>query len=97
MDKVEPTQKDYVRVWLGLLVLLATTCGVAFIPLGKFNIVVSMAVSVAKTFLIMSFFMHLWYQKGLIRIVAFIGFAWLSILIGFTLTEYLTRTAYFLR
>ena len=82
---------SYVLVWIGLLILLALTLGSAYLPLGWLNGVVNLAIAVAKALLVMTFFMHLRSSHYVLRIAAAAGFFWLAILIGLSLSDFLTR------
>jgi cytochrome c oxidase subunit 4 len=82
------------RIWLcwaALLVLLATTTGAAFLPLGRFNAYVALAIAAAKALLVLIVFMELRRSSGLIRAFAVAGFFWLLILLTLTSADYLTR------
>src|ERR1700722_343326 len=82
----------YIAVFVALLVGTALTTGVAFIDLGAFNTVVALVIAFAKMSLVILFFMHVKYQKGLTRIAIICAFFWLAIMITFTLSDELTRT-----
>jgi cytochrome c oxidase subunit 4 len=84
--------KVYLAVYVALLMLLAATVAVSFIPLGELNVVVPMAIAIAKTFLVMLFFMHVRYSGRLIWLYVGVGFFWLGILIALTLGDVLTRS-----
>ena len=79
------------RCWLALMVLLALTTGLAFVPLGSANLFVSLGIAVAKALLVLIVFMEL---KGssLIRAAAAAGFFWLAIMIALTSADYTHRT-----
>jgi cytochrome c oxidase subunit IV len=81
----------YVSVFLALLVLTGLTTGVAFIDLGPFNTVGALFIAVVKMLLVVLFFMHVRYNKGLSRIVIIAAFFWLGIMIALTLGDELTR------
>jgi cytochrome c oxidase subunit 4 len=83
--------KVYVAVFVALMLLMAATVGMAYLDLGILNNVVALAIAVAKTLLIMLYFMHLRYNSRLIKIFAVIGFLFLFILVAFTLADYFTR------
>ena len=83
--------KTYAIVLITLLVLTATTCGVSFIDMGKMNAVVAVVIAFAKALLVALIFMHLRYSRRLMRVVAAAGLFWLGILIGLTMSDYLTR------
>ncbi|HET6545686.1 MAG TPA: cytochrome C oxidase subunit IV family protein [Rhodanobacteraceae bacterium] len=82
----------HLAVLAALLVLLAISAGSALIPLGTFNPLINMAVSVAKTLLVMAVFMHQSESRTLTKIIAAAGFVWLAFLIGLSLTDFLTRS-----
>lgn len=86
-----PTRRVLWTVFASLLVLLVITAWVATLDLGPWNVPVALLVAAAKTVLIFLFFMHLWYQHGLIRLFALSGFIWLAIMGTLTFADYLTR------
>src|SRR5262249_22281960 len=45
----------------------------------------------AKALLVVLFFMHAWQSTRLVWLVGFAGLTWLAILLGLTLTDYLSR------
>lgn len=77
--------------WAALLVLLAATTGLAFVPLGALNLPVSLAIAVAKALVILAVFMELAKASQLTRVFAVAGFFWLGILLGLPAVDYLTR------
>jgi cytochrome c oxidase subunit IV len=81
-----------VDVWLALMALLAVTVGSALVHLGSLNVVINLSVSVAKTLLVATFYMHLRSREPWLRVVAAAGVVWLAMLIGLSLVDYLTRT-----
>jgi cytochrome c oxidase subunit 4 len=82
----------YIAVFVALLVGTALTTAVAFIDLGAFNTVVALVIAFTKMALVILFFMHVKYQKGLTRLAIVCAFFWLGIMITFTLSDELTRT-----
>ena len=87
----EPSVKVFILVWMGSLTLLSITAGGACLHPGPFRTVLSLIVAVAMMLLQMLFYMRLWYRSGLMRLFAFSGFYWLLLMIGMSLTDYLTR------
>jgi cytochrome c oxidase subunit 4 len=81
----------YVLVWLALLALLAVTVATAFLPLGRANTPLNLAISVTQAALVMLFSMHLRAAHPLIKIIAVIGFFGIAILIILSLFDVLTR------
>lgn len=81
----------YIAIFLALMVLTVITVFVAFLDLGRLNDVVAMAVAVTKASLVILYFMHVRYSDGLTAFWVIGGFAFLAILIIFTMSDYLTR------
>jgi cytochrome c oxidase subunit 4 len=81
----------YLAVLATLLALLTISAISALIPLGYWNTIVNLAISVIKTLLVMLFFMHETEARTLTRTTSALGFVWLAILIGIMLTDFLGR------
>jgi len=81
----------YIGVFLALLVGTALTTWVAYIDLGAFNTVVALVIAFIKMTLVILFFMHVKYNKGLTRIVIVAAFFWLGIMMTFMLADELSR------
>jgi len=88
-------RRTYIFVYLALLILLGGTIGVAYVDLGIWNTVAAITIAVVKALLVVLFFMHVKYSNNLTRVYVLAGFLWLALLIGLTLTDYLTRTSGF--
>jgi cytochrome c oxidase subunit 4 len=86
-----PPARTYVLVWVSLLALLLVTLGSAYVPLGRLNGAVNLAIAAAKALLVAFFFMHLRSAHSMLRIAAAAGFFWLAILIGLSLTDFAVR------
>lgn len=84
--------RTYVYVYVALIVLLGITVGATQAPIEPYGPVVNMAVAVAKTALVLWFFMHLGESTGLVRVVAMSAFLWLVLLFTLSLTDILTRS-----
>jgi cytochrome c oxidase subunit 4 len=83
--------KTYLFVYVGLLLLLGSTVGAAYLPLGPFHLVAAVGIAIAKAILVAMFFMHLRDSKGRTQVLLLGGLLILAVLIGLTLTDYLTR------
>jgi cytochrome c oxidase subunit IV len=81
----------YVAVFVALLILTALTTGMAWVDMGRWNLVVALVIAVCKATLVVLFFMHAKYNKGLSRIALIAAVFWLGIMITFTLSDELTR------
>jgi cytochrome c oxidase subunit 4 len=78
-------------VFAALMALLAVTVAAAFVHLGPWALPVTLAIAAVKATLVMLWFMHLRYERGLVRVFAGAGLLWLAILLLLTLADYLTR------
>jgi len=86
------SKSTYIAIFAALMVLTATTVFVARIDLGPMNVVVALVIAVFKATLVVLFFMHVRYSPRIIALLIFAGLIWLALLIGLTLTDYLSRS-----
>jgi cytochrome c oxidase subunit IV len=80
--------------WLGLLVLLAGTIGLAYLPLGAFGPAVHVAIAAGMAAIVLVIFMELERGEGLFWVFAGAGFFWLGILFVLTGIDYWTRYSF---
>jgi cytochrome c oxidase subunit 4 len=80
------------RCWVALMLLLAATTASAFVPLGDFNLPVSLTIAVTKALIVLLVFMELRASPALVRAFAAAGFFWLLIMIVLTGADYWHRT-----
>ncbi len=83
--------KTYFKTFAALFGLLLLTVGANFVNLGPFNILVALAISVAKGALIILFFMEVRYSHPIVWLFASAAFLWLVILLVITMTDYVSR------
>jgi cytochrome c oxidase subunit 4 len=83
--------KVYVLTCIALLALLALTWAIAYVDVGPFNLIVALAVAIAKVIIIALFFMHIKGSSRLLHLAAVAGVIWLLFLISLTLGDYATR------
>ena len=81
----------YYRVTVALFVLLALTVVAAEVESGHWNVPIALAIALAKTLLIVAFFMNLRFSSPLLRMFAAAGFFWLMIMLTFIAADVLTR------
>lgn len=81
----------YAGTFAALMLLLAITVGAAYVDLGRLNLPVAMGISIAKTVLIILFFMHVRQGKLLTCVFAGAGFFWLAMLLLGAMGDYATR------
>jgi cytochrome c oxidase subunit 4 len=87
----EPTLGLYWVIYILLLLGLALTVGVAYVPLHGWNTPAALLVAFLKAMLVVLYFMHVRYGIRLTWLVAASGFVWLAILLTFTLSDYASR------
>lgn len=83
--------RTYLLIFAALFVLLILTVAVAFIDVGPLNIVIALTIATAKALLILLYFMHVRYSNRLTWVFASAAFFWLIILLGLTMTDYISR------
>ncbi len=91
MSEAPVPVRTYLTIFACLLALTALTTGVAFIDLGPLNTVAALTIAVVKMLLVILFFMNLRHSPRFTKIAVAAGVFWLLLLIGLTLSDYLTR------
>ncbi len=81
----------YTICYVLLLLLLALTYVFHDLDLGAFNLPVALAISVAKSAIVLLFFMHLRQGRKLHKIYALVAVFWLLLLFVLSLADFLTR------
>lgn len=83
--------KIIVIIWLILLVLTGVTVGVSYVNLGALNIWVALGIASTKSALIISYFMHMKYERPIFKLCLLVTLCILAIFIGFTFIDVLYR------
>ena len=91
MNTESGSSTTYYVVFFILLLLLTVAVVAGQFDLGIGNLVIALAVAVAKAGLIACFFMHLRTASVLVRLAAFASLLWLSHLFILTFADYMTR------
>ena len=86
-----PTVGAYLGVFAVLLAMTGLTVFAAFQHLGIWNTPVALGIAFFKALLVALIFMHLRYSPRLTVLVVASSLVWLAILIGITVSDYLTR------
>src|SRR5437870_2088274 len=81
----------YYVVFACLIALTVLTVALGGVELGPWHTPVGLAIATAKAILVIVFFMHLLTTNRLSWLALAAAFFWLAILIGLTLSDYLTR------
>jgi cytochrome c oxidase subunit 4 len=89
-EPITPT-RTYYLVFAVLIALTLLTVFVSFLELGPWHTTVGVLIGVVKASLVGLFFMHLIHSSKASWLAVIAGLFWFAILIGLTLTDYLTR------
>ncbi len=85
------TYKLFTVVWTVLVILTGVTVAVSQVNLGALNIWVALAIASFKSGLVVTFFMHMKYEKPLFKVCLMTTLVILAIFIGFTFLDVLYR------
>jgi len=85
-------RRIYLLIVITLLVLTGLTYWAATIQLGPLNVIIALTIATSKATLVVLFFMHARYSPRRTRVVIISGLFWLALLLGLTLSDYLTRS-----
>jgi cytochrome c oxidase subunit 4 len=83
----------YIAVWLILLVFTVITVVTGKMDLGAANIYVAMAIAITKATLVVLFFMHLYDEGGVNRLVFLTSILFAVVLMLFVFGDLMTRLA----
>jgi cytochrome c oxidase subunit 4 len=87
------SKKIYFTIFGALMGLTALTVFAANISFRNEAVgtIIALTIAVTKAVLVVLFFMHVRYSSRLTWVVIASGFLWLAIMIGLTLSDFLTR------
>jgi cytochrome c oxidase subunit 4 len=88
------SRKIYFLIFGALMILTALTVVAAQYSYGgsdAIGTVIALTIAVTKAVLVVLFFMHVRHSSRLTWVVIASGFLWLAIMIGLTMSDYLTR------
>lgn len=83
--------KTYFLILLALVTFTFASVGITSIELGEYTVAGALLFSTVKTFLVLTFFMHLKYDKPYIKIMVAFVFAVFVVTIIITFIDYLYR------
>jgi cytochrome c oxidase subunit IV len=84
-------KSTYYMIFGTLMALTAVTVFVAFMNLGLLNFPVALTIAIFKATLVILFFMHAKYSSRLTKLVVSGAFFFLFVLLGLTMTDYMSR------
>jgi cytochrome c oxidase subunit 4 len=83
--------KTYFLILLALIILTLSSVGITSIELGEYTVAGALLFATIKTFLVLTFFMHLKYDKPYIKLMVAFVFAVFVVTIIITFLDYLYR------
>lgn len=83
--------RHYVYVYLGLLALTALSFGLSWLPLGAADTPAALVIAVAKSTLVVLFFMHLLEQRTINALVLFTTLFFIALLTSLMVADVATR------
>ena len=81
----------YAIILLALLVLTFLSIGITHIELGAYTVAGALFFAIIKSYLVLTYFMHLKYDKPYIRIMVVFVFAIFIVVLVITMLDYLYR------
>jgi cytochrome c oxidase subunit 4 len=85
--------KSYYIVYIILIALTLLTCALSLMPQVGWHATLGLGIASLKAVLIAVFFMHILSADRLPWLTLAAGILWFSILLGLTLSDYLTRAS----
>ena len=83
--------KTYAIILLALLVLTFASIGITNIELGPYTVTGAVLFAIIKSYLVLTYFMHLKYDKPYIRLMVIFVFAIFVVVLVITFLDYLYR------
>lgn len=85
------SRTTYTVIFIVLLILTLVTYLVAFVDLGRWNTPIALVIATCKMSLVALFFMHVIHSARVTLLVIAASALWLSLLLGGTLADAMTR------
>ena len=74
----------FVSVWIALLTLTGVTIMAARLRMGEWSMLANLLIASTKASLVLWFFMHLKYEKKLLKMLLFVPIVTITVIIGLT-------------
>ncbi len=81
----------YLAIFGVLLIGTLLTVGAAYIPLGRLNAPIAIAIACTKAVFVVLFFMHVKYSSRLVKLTVASGFFTFLILVFMSMSDYISR------
>jgi cytochrome c oxidase subunit 4 len=90
-ESQRPIWRRNITAWLALDLLVFSTLGLAYLPLGYFNVMIALTIAAVKIVIVAVWFMELRLAKSFIRLASAAGFVWLLVMFSLTFSDVATR------
>jgi cytochrome c oxidase subunit 4 len=84
----------YLGTWIGLLALTSLTFGLSYVHTGEWELPIAILIAVAKSLLVLLFFMHLVEQKFINGFVVIVAVGLLALLVALLSADIATRRTF---
>ena len=74
----------FVSIWIALLTLTGVTIMAARMHMGEWSMLANLLIASTKASLVLWFFMHLKYEKKLLKMLLFVPIVTITVIIGLT-------------
>lgn len=81
----------YLAIFGVLMIGTLLTVGAAYLPLGRFNAPIAIAIACTKAVFVVLFFMHVKYSSRLVKLTVASGFFTFLILVFMSMSDYISR------
>ena len=81
----------YAVIYVCLLILTVATYSLSRLSLGTWSLVIALVIAIAKSSLVVLFFMQLWQHRGSVRLALATALIWLLLLTFFVVADVRTR------
>jgi cytochrome c oxidase subunit IV len=86
-----PSATRYVAGWLALALLTGLTFALSSVEMGRWSLVLALAIAITKGTIVALFFMHLWDHRGASRLVLITAVLFVAVLASLVVADVLTR------
>ena len=83
-EHVVVPDRVFVSVWIALLTLTGVTILAAQMRMGEWSMLANLLIASTKASLVLWFFMHLKYEKKLLKMLLFVPIVTITVIIGLT-------------
>lgn len=87
----EPGPRQYVIVFIFLLIMTGLTTWISYFNLGVFNAIAAVLIAVIKAVAVVLVFMHVWTSSRLTKLTIVSGLFFLCILLVLTSADFISR------